>query len=245
MGDKAKGCFFGVFELWTKHVTVPFSGDFGCTHMPFKIVFSWLMLLSYSESGRGCLSPTELAAVGQLFSLCLLNGGFGQCYFCVQELPCRCTEVLLVVCYWFLSSPEMSKSLCWFAAVPRSPGSRFAGTAILWIPAQGRFKWVCAGIEARSGGFELVFAGCLRFCGNAFLKLLCCNVDSGNLCGSTEYLLHIPGWMTLRWWGCLYQLGLRRRRIITEIVTSSQICASKFQLLFLAILSLVSVANQV
>lgn len=195
--------------------------------MPLKVAFSWLTLLSYSKSNLGCLSPAEspLWVGGSPFSPRLLEGGFGHCYFCVGK-----------------SSPADAQKCCGWAVIHSSPLQScpkvFAGLlqcqdpqeavlqvqltpASLWIPVQGRLKWVWAGMQAGSGGFELVFAGCLRFCGNAFLKLLCCNADSGNLDGSTEYLLCVPGWMTMCWWGYLYQLGLRRRRrIITEIAMS-------------------------
>lgn len=108
------------------------------------------------------------------FSLCLLEGGFGHCYFCVGK-----------------SSPADAQKCCWWGVIHSSPLQScrkvFAGLlqcqdpqeavlqvqltpASLWIPVQGRLKWVLAGMEAGSGGFEPVFAGCLRFCGNAFLN---------------------------------------------------------------------------
>lgn len=199
-GIKPKVVVFRVFELWTKHVTVPvFRGLWVLSH-----AFEGCVLLAnpsvHPKSNQGCRSAAELAAgLGSVLAVPAGRGLWSMLFLSWQELPCRCTAVLLVLCNRFVSSPELSESFCWFAAVPRSTGSRFAGTAStsLWIPVQGRLKWVCAGIEARSGGFELVFAGCLTFCGNAFLKLTCCNADSGNLDGSTEYLLCVPRWMTL------------------------------------------------
>lgn len=150
-----------------------FSGDFGCSHMPLKVVLltnpSVLLKIKSGMSVTNCrsggLAVLTVPAARGLWSMLFQRS---------QELPCRCTEVLLVVCYLFLSSPELSESFCWFAAVPRSTGLQVQLTpASLQIPVQGRLKWVCVGIEARSGGFELVFAGCLKFCGNALLKLQC------------------------------------------------------------------------
>lgn len=50
------------------------------------------------------------------------------------------------------------------------------------------------------------------------LKLLCCNIDSGNLDGPTEFQLLILYGVTLYSLGYLYRLGPRRGKvIITEI----------------------------
>lgn len=123
MGIKPKVVVFRVFELRTKHVTVPFFG--GLWVLPCG--FEGCVLLSnpsvHPKSNQGCLSGGSVLAVPAR------RGLWSMLFLSWQGLSCRCTGALLVLGNRFVSSPELSKSFCWFAAVPGSTGSRFAGTA--------------------------------------------------------------------------------------------------------------------